>query len=243
MKKFFQVKNKEMFQNGFFVIALIIVVLFTGCARIKQARGVQYSGFLDDYSMLSKGKKGDALFIYRNPKADRRSYDKILLDPVVFYQRVEHPEQGAPQEDIQRMINNFNKLLYTELSKDYEMVNEPGPRTMRIQVALTSVEKASAALHTVSSVMPVGWVVSGTKDFVTGRPSFVGEASVEIKIKDARTRELLAAAVDRRVGGRRIKGSVNSWSDANKIFELWSKILRFRLCESRGGTDCLNPEG
>ena len=69
----------------------------------------------------------------------------------------------------------------------------------------------------------------------------MGEASVEVKTGDSQTGELLAAVVDRRVGGKTIKTSVSSWDDVNKIMEIWSKILRFRLCEWRGGDPFINP--
>jgi hypothetical protein len=60
-------------------------------------------------------------------------------------------------------------------------------------------------------------------------------------IDDAHTTQLLAAGVDRRVGGRRIKGYIDSWTDVNKIMELWSKLARFKFCELRNGTACVNP--
>lgn len=236
-----KIEKMGIFQTGALIGVIIVTVLFAACAAQKQARKVEGSGFLDDYSILSEGDKSNALLVYENPTAAWVSYTKILLDPVVYYQRVEHPEKGTPQEDIQRMVNNFNKLLQQELSKDYEIVTEPGPRTMRIQVAIADIQNTSVGLHTVSSILPVGWVIQGGKDFITGKPAFSGEATLEIKIQDAHTTQLLVAGVDRRVGGRRIKGSLNSWADVNKIMEIWSKLARFRLCALRKGTDCLNP--
>lgn len=188
------------FQTWTLVGIIIVSVLFAACAVKKQARNVEGSGFLEDYSILKKGDKNTALLNYVNPTAAWVSYNKILLDPVIFYQRVEDRAKGMPQEDIQRMINNFNKLLHEELSKNYEMVTVPGPRTLRIKVAITDVEKAWVGLHTVTSILPVGWVLQGAKDFATGKPNFSGEATVEIKIEDAEKTQLLVAGVDRRVG-------------------------------------------
>lgn len=140
------------------------------------------------------------------------------------------------------MINNFESILNAELSKDYEMVTMDGPKSMRLQVAVTSLERTNAPLHTVSSILPVGWVVSGAKDFVTGKPAFVGEVGIEFKVEDAQDATLLAAGVDRRVGGRQIKSAVDSWAHVNRIMEIYSKMLRFKLCRQRGGTDCIKPQ-
>ena len=40
------------------------------------------SGFLGDYSMLREGEDDDeALRIYKNPKADWKSYTKVIIEP------------------------------------------------------------------------------------------------------------------------------------------------------------------
>jgi hypothetical protein len=118
----------------------------------------------------------------------------------------------------------------------------PGPRTMRIQVALTDMQESWATTNTVTSVIPVGMALSAGKEFVTGKPAFVGEATIEVKATDGRTGQLLAAGIDRRVGGDAIEASVDSWDDVNKIMELWSRFFRFRLCKLRGDSDCFHPE-
>jgi hypothetical protein len=236
-----KIDKMGIYQTGALIGVMIVTLLCAACAVEKQARKVEGSGFLGDYSMLSAGDKSNALLLYVNPTASWVSYDKILLDPVIYYRRIEDPKKGLPQEDIQRMVNNFNKLLYQELSKDYEMVTAPGPRTMRMQAAITNVEKTWVGTHTVTSILPVGWVIQGAKDFATGKPNFSGEATLEFMIDDAQTTQLLAAGVDRRVGGRRIKASTDSWIDVNRIMARWSKFARFRLCELRKGTDCVNP--
>lgn len=228
-----------------FIVFLITVAcsfVLTGCAPTKQARDVEHKGYLVDASILKKGGEGEALYIYKNPKADWPSYSKILLDPVMNLRKAELTKEGPPLEDLQRLANNFYALLYKELDQDYEMVKTPGPRTLRIQVALTDAQETWATTKTVTSVIPVGMAISSASEFVTGKPSFVGEATIEATVSDARTGQLLAAAIDRRVGGDQIEASVDSWNDVNKIMGLWSKLLRFRLCKMRGERDCFDPE-
>ena len=224
-----------------FLIAVACSFVFAGCAKTKRAKDVEHKGYLVDASILKKGTGDEALYVYKNPKADWPSYSKILLDPVINMRRAELNEEGPPPEDIQRLANNFYVLLYKELDMDYEMVKMPGPRTIRIQVALTDLQESWATTDTVTSVIPVGMVLSASSEFVTGKPAFVGEATVELKATDARTGQLLAAGVDRRVGGDAIEASVDSWDDVNKIFELWSRWLKFRLCKMRGERECTRP--
>jgi hypothetical protein len=81
------------------------------------------------------------------------------------------------------------------------------------------------------------------KDLGTGKPLFVGEASIEGKISDAATGEILAASADRRVGKRHLDShSFDSWDDVHKTLAFWAEQLRYRLCQQRGGADCTKPK-
>ena len=81
------------------------------------------------------------------------------------------------------------------------------------------------------------------KNLGTGKPLFVGDASIEVKISDAQTGEILGAAADRRVGNKRLDAdSFNSWDDVYKMLEIWTDMTRYRLCSERGGADCVKPK-
>jgi Protein of unknown function (DUF3313) len=82
----------------------------------------------------------------------------------------------------------------------------------------------------VSSVVPIGAAISGSYEYVTGKPTFQGEAAAEAKITDAQTGEVLAAAVDQRMGGRALNSATTKWTDVNNILAYWAQQLRFRLC-------------
>jgi hypothetical protein len=223
-----------------FFVSIVVAALVAGCARTKQARGLeQEQGFIVDYSMLEKGGEDQALLRYQNPDADVNSYTKIMLDPVL----ISTPENASEQQmaDFQRLATNFYVYLVRELEKDYMLVNAPEPGTMRIQAAVTGARKSGRVSNAVSSVMPIGIAVSVTKDFVTGKPTGVGEAATEMKITDAMTGELLGAAVDRRVGGKRIQGVVDTWYEADGAVEFWAKRLSYILCKERGDIDCEKP--
>ena len=219
-------------------LALLAVAQITGCATSQPAPPGQNSGFLDDYSIMRPGVKGEAGLIYEYPLSNWRTFDKMIVAPVVVLQ---HEGKGLPEEDRQRLATNFWLLLRQELGKDYQLVEMAGPNTLRFQAALTDVDKASAVGDTITSIVPVGLVISKGQEFMTGKPSFVGEVSLEGKITDAQLGTLLAAAVDRRVGGKSLKGSTDSWDDINQNLEFWSQKIRFRLCQWSGKTGCVDP--
>ena len=228
------------------IICLCILLLMFGCStkRSEQARrGVAESGFLGDYSILRQGGEGEPLLIYRNPEADWPSYKQILLDPVAYYGGPETYPKGATRNDLQDLVNRFYYILYNVLAEDYQMVDKPGPYTLRLQLAITSVKESSAAMDTVSVVAP--YIINPARNLagnLSGESPFTGEASIEAKITDGSSGELLYAAVDRRVGERTVNPSTRRWVDVEQILYYWGDLSRYRLCKLRGGEDCSRPE-
>jgi hypothetical protein len=222
--------------------ALCAVALIAGCAGTQRARDVQTSGFLgSDYSLLRAGEEDEALEVYRNPNVDWAAYDKIKLDPVTIWAGEESAFEDFSAADQQTLADAFYTAIHQELAQDYEMVDELGPGVLRIQVALTEAQASNPTMDTISSIVPQALLISSAKGLATGKPGFVGEASAEAKVTDGATGELLAAAVDRRVGGKSLGGSTDSWNDVRQSFVFWAQQFRYRLCTERGDTDCQPP--
>jgi len=227
------------------VIFLFALALLIGCttSQSKQARRVEKSGFLGDYSMLRPGGDGKELLYYENPEADWPAYKKIFLAPVAYYGGRDTYPKGFTRADLQKLVNRFYYILYNDLAEDYQMVAEPAPHTLRIQVALTSVGESSQAADSVSAVAPV--IVNPIRNFagsLSGETIFAGQASIEVKITDELTGKLLYAAVDRRVGQRTMSGTTSRTADVEEIMWYWGDLARYRLCTLRGGEKCIRPE-
>jgi hypothetical protein len=225
------------------IVFLLAPVLLLGCAPTKQARDTGASGFLGtDYARLREGDEGEALLIYRDKAANWAGYDKVRLDPVTIWTGGESAFEGISAADRQKLADDLYSAVHKELSQDYPIVEELGPGVMRIQMALTDAQGSSPVMDTISTVVPIGLAISQTTGLITGKPTFVGETQAEAKVTDGETGTLLAAAIDRRVGGKSISGSVDSWDDVHAAFDYWSKQLRYRLCTQRGGQNCQKPE-
>jgi hypothetical protein len=216
-------------------------VTLSSCAPSKQARTVDVgnTGILGDYSMLGEGTDDQALRTYRNKNADWTKYTKVIIDPVKF----QKPEDASQEElgDLQNLVNNMEILLRQEVGKDYQIVTDPGPGTLRVRAAIFDAKKKRMVGNILSSLVPIGIGLSIVKDVALGKPLAVGEISGEMKINDSQTNELLGAAIDRRVGQKYSGGAFDSWSEANAAIEYWAKRLRFALCNARGGANCVEP--
>jgi hypothetical protein len=221
------------------LFALCLALLFCGCSTTKRARSVETSDFLADVaSKLHKGGDKEPLLCYRNTNANWAAYTNILLDPVMLWQK---PDSGntTPKADLQRLVDNFHLILYTNfVAAGYGMVNSPQPHTLRIQVAVTSMEQTWTAPSVISKVVPQVRMLDTVQGFISGKPVFAGEASIEAKVLDAETGELLAAGADRRVGGKTLNAQAfNSWGDAIQISEFWGKGFVYRLKIARAGAN------
>jgi hypothetical protein len=230
---------------------LLLALVVTGCASTQEAKSVEKSGFLGDYSLLKKGERSmikegsedQALLVYQNPAADWRKYRKIWLDPVtVWMSQKDSQLKDVPVEDRQRLAALLWSKLDEQLRNDYEMASNPGPDVMRIQAAITEAGESSAVMDTVTSIVPQLKLLSGVKSLATGVSAFTGSASVEIKIIDSTTGVILAAAVDRRGGTKSLSGVTNSWNDVEEAYRFWAEKIRYRLCQSRLGTGCVEPK-
>jgi len=221
------------------LLCLAFLVFAAACHPTKQARSVEPSGFLGNlYPMMHKGAEGEALLRYRNPKVNEippGTYKKLWLDRAEIW--AEPTTDPARLAQSHQVANLLYALAYQSLAKDYEMVEEPGPGTLHIQAAITRADPAYVVLRAVSTIpapMNALAVASALKNLGTGKPLFVGDASLEVKLSDSMTKEVLGATADRRVGNKRLDAdSFDSWDDVHKALIYWSEKVRFRLCEER----------
>ncbi|TFG65240.1 MAG: DUF3313 domain-containing protein [Nitrospirales bacterium] len=224
-----------------------MVMWVGGCAETQQVKGhdVQTGFLVASYPLLQPGKEGEANLVYMNPKARWGTYDKIMLDAVSVWLGKDSQAQDTgviPPDDVRDLANSVYQKLSEQLSKDYTIVQSSVPDVMRLSVALTDVEHGMPVMDTISTIVPQARLLSGAKKLATGTHAFVGQASAEMRLVDSQSGELLAAAIDRRAGGKKLGKGTGNWRDVENIFDYWAAKLRWRLCEQRGRKDCQAPE-
>jgi hypothetical protein len=202
----------------------------SGCSTTDKVAVTHTSGFLGkDASRLTPLNKGDdtASLRYVNPAAQWTQYQKVIIDPVTFWGGETTKLSAADQ---QTLVNFFSQQLNEALKKKFEVVTQPGPGTLKLSVALTDAEAATPGLRSVSMLIPQAHLISNLKYLATGSLPFVGAAQVEGKITDAVTGQLLAAAVDRRIGGGAMSTAFQwEWGDAENAITRWSEMTAGRL--------------
>jgi hypothetical protein len=224
--------------------ATLLAALLAGCSQtaapeptiIQRAQGETVAapaptGFLgSDYSLMTAPAEGSdqkAMLRYVNPSAKWSTYNKIMIAPVTFWAGDDSKVSAADQ---QALCDYAYSTFTKELGKNYTLVDQPGPGVLKISAALTDATSATPGLRSISVVIPQARVLSAIKMAATGTYAFVGSAQGAIKFNDATSGELLAEAVDERVGGTSVKNiTVFQWGDAENAINYWADLIDQRL--------------
>jgi hypothetical protein len=222
----------------------MLAALLAGCSQtaapepniIQRAEGEKPappapSGFLgSDYALLKPGAEGSgqqALLAYTNMTANFTSYNKVMIAPVTFWGDNDTNLSAADQ---QTLCDYFYNVLKADFSKNFTVVDEPGPGVAKLTVALTDATSAIPVLRTISVVVPQAHILGLIKQGATGTYAFVGSATGEAKLTDSVSGQLLAAWSDKRFGSGAVKNAtVWQWGDAEHAMDYWANGLDQRL--------------
>jgi uncharacterized protein DUF3313 len=239
--------------------AVLVGWLLAGCSQtaapepsiLQRAQGETPappppSGFLgNDYSLLTPPAEGSdqkAMLRYIAPNVNWGSYNQIIIAPVTFWAADDSKVSAADQ---QALCNYAYTEFVKVLGKNFTLVSQPGPGVMKISLALTDATSATPGLRSISVIVPQARVLSAIKMAGTGTYAFVGSAQGALKANDSVTGQLLAAAVDKRVGGTSVKNvTVFQWGDAENAIDYWANLTDQRLVafgvQNNGATTAAN---
>jgi len=216
--------------------AILILTLALACGATRRADPGEGKGFLDDYSKLEPGGSGEAQLRWISPDADFTRYDKVIIDPVTFW-RGSDAKAGLSTEQRQALANYFHATAHKEVSKYFTVVQHPTEGAMRFTAAITRLGDRNVTMDTVSTYIPQMRLVAEAKGLFTGKPAFVGEAALEGRLTDAWSGDLLAAAMDRRVGGKSFKG-MDDWADVRAAIDAWAVKFSSNMCRRAQRPNC-----
>ncbi len=213
-------------------LATCLLVGLVGCATTRQVKEDQQSGFLGDYSMLEKGEKGAANYIYINTNANWSKYTKIWIKPVELW-KADDPESriNKMDEETQKMLpQEAYNALYEGLTNNFQIVDQGGPDVLIDHAAITDGRPSKPVVNFVSSVYLPLKVISFGKRLITGTDVGVGVVFVEAEFLDGQTGQRVCAAMDARAGTKALRTKFNStWNDAKLAFEWWGQRTDKRL--------------
>ena len=224
----------------------LLLTLTTGCSQtvaeqpavIKEVESGEPSAingfFGSDISLLKPGQEGQAAIVYINPNVQWSQYNKIMLEPVEFWDSASSTVSPTDQHLLTAYA--YNKLK-EDLQKNFTLVDQGGPRVLIIQAALVNASAATPGLRSVSVVVPQLRVINLAQSLATGSYAFVGSAEAMMKATDAVSGQLLVAAIDKRAGGVALSSAAQwRWGDAENALDYWAEKTDSRLLQLQGRT-------
>ncbi|HME73058.1 MAG TPA: DUF3313 domain-containing protein, partial [Myxococcota bacterium] len=204
--------------------ALALASWFTACTTTQAAKPELPGGkcaYLAP-SVCSKLVAGDDVALrYRAPNVDWKKYSKVFVSPVLGYGG---EDRKIPAQDSQFLANYMHQAFVQQFAaKGFQVVEDPGPGVIKVQAAMVDPEAAVPILRTVSMVVPQVRALATLKLLATDSYPFVGGIGGELEATDSQTGELLAAGVDRRIGGGNITTAAQwKWGDAENVMDHWA---------------------
>jgi Protein of unknown function (DUF3313) len=158
------------------IAGLTMALLVAACAGSRATQ----TGFLANYEGLSEVPAQKNILLRKAPAAAWPDYRRIIIEPVVF----EAGTGTVPIADDERksLVHCFEQALTKALGDGFDLVDTPGPGTLRIRSAITGVDASNPALNVVTTLAL----------FI---PLDSGGVSVELEVQDSVTGRPLAAII------------------------------------------------
>jgi hypothetical protein len=206
-------------------IALPLLLAVLACRTQPQARP---SGYLGGYDEFVRDPESGALR-YVVPDLDLSPYRRVIIDPVVVLLDAEAASQPVNPKELVALADYLRQALILAVRDAYPVVEEPAPDVLRLRVAITDVVPTKPKRNAAGTlVLPVR-AVSAANKAITGTHLYVGEVAIEAELLDSVSGRRLIAVVDRKAGGKRLKGGNTSWGHVAKAFREWAVAFRLRL--------------
>lgn len=196
------------------------VVLLAGPVAAQEKAG--QSGFLGDgYSKLKEAESvsGQKVKRWIAPELKAGSHEFLLLEPNVFYPQPRSTEQVSEQT-LKEINAYFDEAVRRELTGLFQFAKEPGPKTLRVKSAITSVAVKDAGLKPYQ-LLPIAFIATG------GKTTKQASLALEYQLIDTDTNKVVGAGM-REGAGVELKSTTEKLTLAHvkPVIDAWAKDMR-----------------
>lgn len=215
-------------------ILAISLILFLGACAGKTA-STEFSPadhFLgDDYALLMPSPELKGSLAWRNPAFSPQNYSAIYVEPVVLWNAEKMiKDSGLSKEDLELLAKYYHDVL-TRVPEGTKLTlaAQPGPGVISIHSAVTEVEASSPVSNALTSVIPVGILLSAGKQMTTGQAVGVGKCTIEMMFVDSVSGEKLALFADTKVGKKYSSAGFTKTGQTEEAMTEWAALLKERI--------------
>lgn len=186
-----------MFDTAIVRFALPVTLLATAAPLQAQTQD-RAPVSLPSSAQMTQDKAGSESWTYAQPASRFLRYRTVIVDPTVVYQGPDAQFEGIDPADRVKYAEIITNELREELSKSFPAPAKPQADTLRLHVTILGAQKTKGGVATATRVTPLGFALSGLKSALGESGSFTGSVLYAVELHDAKTNELLLAAVRRR---------------------------------------------
>ena len=147
---------------------------------------------------MMQDKPNSESWTYVQPASRFQKYRTVIVSDTTVYRGPDAQFEGIDQADRTKFANIVTQELRSEIAKSFPAPATPQADTLRLHVTILGAQKTTGGIATATRVTPFGFATTALKS-VLGKPgSLTGSVLFAVEVHDAKTNELLLAAVRRR---------------------------------------------
>ena len=178
-------------------IALAACVLLTPATALAQTRD-HAPVSLPSANKMSQDKANSESWTYVQPASRFQKYRTVIVDETSVYTGPDSQFEGIDPADRARFANMITQELRPEIAKSFPAPTRAQADTLRLHVTILGAQKTKGGIATATRVTMFGFATSALKSALGKQGSLTGSILYAVELRDARTNELLLAAVRRR---------------------------------------------
>ena len=144
----------------------------------------------EEQAMLKPNKEFKAVSFYDYPDFNINDYPKVLIGAITIYYSDDSKSKAIAPDDLKIITDKIRHSLTLNLSRHVEIVDEPGPGVMLLNVAIVKVKYANKK-RGLLGYTPVGFVTTTAANAANIRLALV-DAKIQGETVDSVSGKLLS---------------------------------------------------
>jgi Protein of unknown function (DUF3313) len=173
----------------FFIFSFIVLA--------SAVNAEQYSGFLDDYSILIANPERNGAFKYVKSGIALEKYNKVIIFPIEIWYADESEYKGFSPDEFKLIGDTFRNRMIDLFEPGIPVVDSVGDDVLTIQIAITNLKmKKKRYKFNDDSYNFIGFTLYTLKEIIN-KNVILDDVDVEAKVYDSKSGELLGEILDR----------------------------------------------
>jgi len=149
-------------------------------------------------SRMSQDSPGSESWTFAEPRTAFQKYRTVIVEPTVVYQGPDAQFDGIDPAARNEFAGIITDALRSEIAKTFPTPAKTQADTLRVRVTLLGAQQTKGGIATATRVTPLGFATSAVKSALGKKGTLTGSVLYAVELFDARTNQLMLAAVRRR---------------------------------------------